>query len=87
MNHLEQYRNAVISNIRYGHGAFRSKILYAQILDANGDLLVSADMDYCVQRMTEAAKYFAKVDAPKPKPSYPLYFFKLRNLLRSPFNP
>jgi hypothetical protein len=61
-SYLEQYCNANITNIRYGHGAFRSKILYAQIRGANGKLLMSADLAYCTKRMEEAAAYFAEVD-------------------------
>jgi hypothetical protein len=66
MNHLEQYRCAVISNIRYGHGFGRNHTLYAEIRGTNDELLVSATLEYCTARMVEAAKYFAKVDRVVP---------------------
>lgn len=50
----EQYRNARIVNIRRGRGS-RSCYIYAEIQKENGEVLVSALLDYCTDRMIEVA--------------------------------
>lgn len=51
-NWYDAYEGAKICNIRRGDGE-RNKYVYAEIRDANDNLLVSADLDYCSQRMIQ----------------------------------
>lgn len=52
-----KYEGATIGQIRRGKG-HRSKYIYAKIFAKDGEVLVSADLEYCVQRMTDASQYF-----------------------------
>jgi hypothetical protein len=54
MNWFDEYRGSVICNIHRGVGA-RWKYIYAEIRDNTGKLLVSADLEYCTNRMIEVA--------------------------------
>lgn len=47
----KNYIDAKICNMHRGDGA-RRKYIYADIRSASDQLLVSADLDYCVERMT-----------------------------------
>ncbi len=49
---LPSYDGAQITNIHRG-GYDRKHILYAQITDKNGMLLVNATLDYCVKVLNE----------------------------------
>lgn len=55
--HAKAYKGAVIKNIHRGKG-FRFEIVYASIYSAKDELLVSATLDYCVERMNDVSKYF-----------------------------
>ena len=52
---LEKYKDASICNIRRGEGE-RNKYVYAEIRDVNDNLLVSADLDYCTERMIQVTE-------------------------------
>ena len=52
---FEKYKDASICNIRRGKGE-RRKFIYAEIRDVDGGLLVSADLDYCTERMTQVTE-------------------------------
>lgn len=54
-NIWNKYKGAVIKNIRRGIGE-RFKYVYADIYSTNNELLVSADLDYCTNRMIKASE-------------------------------
>lgn len=56
-NIYKKYKGASITNIRRGKGD-RNVYVYAEIITANGELLVSALLDYCVERMEEASLFW-----------------------------
>lgn len=53
----QKYKGAVISHIQRGKGP-RFCTTYAHIHAANGELLVSATLEYCVDRMVAASFYY-----------------------------
>lgn len=56
MNWIDTYKNAVICNVRQGKNS-RADIIYAEIRDVlTNEILVSATLDYCVERMKTVAK-------------------------------
>jgi hypothetical protein len=55
--HAQNYKGATITNIHRGKGN-RSKVIYATIVDSKGFTIVSADLDYCVQRMKDVTQHF-----------------------------
>lgn len=48
----ETYRKARITNVRQGKGD-RARFTYAQIVDERGEVLVSADLEYCQRVLAE----------------------------------
>lgn len=54
-NELVSYLTAVICNIRYGRDD-HAQHLYAEIRTKDGQILVAASLDYCVERMKEVAQ-------------------------------
>lgn len=52
-----KYKDAVISHIKRGKGP-RFCQTYAHIHAANGELLVSATLEYCVERMIAASYHY-----------------------------
>ncbi len=55
--HAQAYKGASITNIHRGQG-YRFQFIYANITDKNGNILVSADLDYCMDRMKDVSQYF-----------------------------
>jgi hypothetical protein len=53
--HAQAYKGASI--IHRGQGN-RFQFIYANIIDKNGNILVSADLDYCMDRMKDVSQYF-----------------------------
>lgn len=45
---MSHYVGARIVNIHWGSGGVRSSILYAELVDRDGNLLISARLDYIV---------------------------------------
>lgn len=66
-NEFLEYLTAVICNIRYGRDDHEDH-LYAEIRSKDGRILVSASLNYCVERMTEVAQ-IRKDLAPNWEPS------------------
>ncbi len=54
---IEEFRGASITNIKRGKGN-RKSIVYAEIRNSKGSLLVSATLEYCTQRMEDISKFF-----------------------------
>lgn len=46
------YSDCTITNIRRGKGE-RVKYIYAKLVDKNGNLLINADLDYIVEKISE----------------------------------
>lgn len=55
--HAQAYKDATITNIHRGQGN-RFQFIYATITSKTGEILVSATLDYCMDRMKDASQYF-----------------------------
>lgn len=56
---FQKYIGASITNVRQGKDS-HAGTTYAQIRDSEGGLLVSADLDYCTERMREVSKLLSE---------------------------
>jgi hypothetical protein len=49
---MNKYDTATITNVRRGKGT-RSNIIYANLVAADGELLIAATLDYIVEALAE----------------------------------
>lgn len=60
---LLQLTQASITNIRYSSPKHNphQKFMYAEVYSKDGELLIAATLEHCIERITEAVKYFEEM--------------------------